>query len=85
MADSLEIVYETRDISKGISSKADLVNDKVSQGWNTMQQMNNQFNIISDTINIANTTVYELQSSMNTVNKLLEENLDCKPNQPFSP
>lgn len=73
MADSLEIVYETRDISKGISSKADLVNDKVSQGWNTMQQMNNQFNIISDTINIANTTVYELQSSMNTVNKLLEE------------
>jgi len=73
MADSLEIVYETRDISKGISNKADMVNDKVSQGWNTMQQMNDQFNIISDTITIANTTVYELQSSMNTVNKLLEE------------
>ncbi len=72
MTDSLEMVYETRDISKGISNKADIVNEKVSQGWDKMQQMNNQINIISDSITTANTTVFELQSSMKTVNSLLE-------------
>lgn len=72
MANSLEMVYETRDISKGISDKTEVVNEKVSRGWHRMQQMNDQFSIISDTIHIANTTVFELQSSMDTVTKLLE-------------
>ncbi len=72
MTDSLEIVYETRDISKGISNKADIVSEKVSEGWDRMQQMNNQINIISDSISTANTTVFELQASMDKVNNLLE-------------
>ncbi len=72
MTDSLKMVYETRDISKGISNKADIVSEKVSDGWDRMQQINNQINIISDSITTANTTVFELQSSMETVNNLLE-------------
>jgi len=72
MADSLEMVNETWDISKGISNRADVVSEKVSEGWDRMQQMNNQINIISDSISTANTTVSELQSSMETVNNLLQ-------------
>ena len=72
MTNSLEMVYETRDISKGISNKADVVSQKVSEGWDRMQQINNQINIINDSISTANTTVFELQSSMERVNKLLE-------------
>lgn len=72
MAASLEIVYDTRDISNGIANKTGIVNEMVSHGWDRIQQMKEQFKIIRDSVNIANTTVFELQSSMETVNSLLE-------------
>lgn len=72
MTDSLAMISETKSISQGISYKTDLINGKVKEGWDRMQQINNHINIISDSITTANTTVYELQSSMDTVNNLLE-------------
>lgn len=72
MVDSIAMVYETRDISKGISNKATLMSQKVREGLNKIEQMNNQINIISNSIATANTTVAELQTSMTKVNNLLE-------------
>ena len=72
MASSLEVVYETRDKSKEIVNKTDTVNQMFSLGWDKMQRVNNHFNIIDETINIADKTVFELQSSMDTVNNLLD-------------
>lgn len=72
MAESLEMVHETREISKGISDKAQLMSERVGKGWEKIEQMNNQISVISNSITIANTTVSDLQASMIKVNTLLE-------------
>ncbi|WP_265444354.1 methyl-accepting chemotaxis protein [Acetivibrio straminisolvens] len=72
MSESLEMVSETRKISEGISGKSRLMSERVREGWNKIEQMNNQIGIISNSITTANTTVSELQTSMTKVNTLLE-------------
>ncbi|QNU66056.1 chemotaxis protein [Ruminiclostridium herbifermentans] len=73
MVNSLEIVNETLDISKGVIDKTDEMNKAFSEGWSKIEQMDNQMNIIGSSITTANVTVSELQTSMKTVNSLLEE------------
>ena len=73
MVNSLEIVNETLDISKGVIDKTDEMNKAFSEGWSKIEHIDNQMNIIGSSITTANVTVSELQTSMKTVNSLLEE------------
>lgn len=73
MVNSLKIVNETLDISKGVIDKTDEMNRAFGEGWSKIEQMDNQINIIGSSITTANVTVSELQTSMKTVNNLLEQ------------
>ena len=72
MIGSLESVRETQRISKGISDKSGEMSEKVDSGWEKIEQVDNQINIITDAITTAVITVSELQSSIEQVNNLLE-------------
>jgi methyl-accepting chemotaxis protein len=73
MFNSLEIAKETLDISKGIISKTDELNQTFVEGWSQIEQMHDQMSIIGSSITTANSTVTELQSSMKTINDLLAD------------
>lgn len=73
MVNSLEIVQETLDISKGVINTADELNQKFGEGWNKIEQMDNQMGIIGSSIATANVTMAELQTSMTTINSLLQD------------
>ncbi len=72
MVNSMEIVTETLYISKGVIDKADELTQTFGEGWSKIEQMDNQMSIIGSSITTANITVNELQTSMKTVNNLLE-------------
>lgn len=73
MVNSLEIVKETLDISKGVITKTDELNQTFSEGWSKIEHMYNQMSIIGTSIITANSTVAELQTSMTTINHLLDD------------
>lgn len=73
MINSLEIVQETLDISKGVINKTDELNQTFDEGWSKIEQMDNQMDIIGSSITTANVTMTELQTSMATINSLLED------------
>jgi methyl-accepting chemotaxis protein len=73
MVNSLEIVQETLDISEGVISKTDELNQTFGEGWIKIEQMDNQMGIIGSSITTANVTMAELQASMTTINSLLED------------
>ncbi len=72
MAGSLESAQETRYITKSISENSDEMSKKVDSGWEKIELVDNQINIITDAIGTAAVNVYELQSGMERVNSLLE-------------
>jgi len=73
MVDSIQIVNETLEISNGVINKTDGFNQTLGEGLSKIGQMDNQMSIIGSSITTANVTVTELQTSMKTVNSLLED------------
>lgn len=72
MATSLGEVKETQSISKGIADKSSEMYEKVENGYEKIEQVNTQINIIMEAMKIAATTVTELQLSMEQVNTQLQ-------------
>lgn len=73
MVNSLEMVQETLDISKGVINKSDELNQTFNQGLSKIEQMDRQIDIIDASITTANVTMTELQTSIKTINSLLED------------
>lgn len=71
MSNSITMVRETQDISKGIADKSDKMAEKVDVSWNKIGQVGNQISIISSAIGTASLTVSELKESMEKVDRLL--------------
>ena len=72
MINSLESIKETQMISSNIANKSLDMKEKVNNGLNKINLMNNQMNTITDSIRVANGTVYDLQENMIKVNDSLE-------------
>jgi len=73
MVNSLEMVQDTLDISKGVINKTDELNKMFGEGWSKIEQMDNQMGIIGSSITTANVTMAELQTSMKKINSLVED------------
>lgn len=72
MAESLTNVQESQIISKNIAVNSGNMSVKVDNGWERIEKVDSQINIISEAISMAAVTVSELHSSMETVNELLQ-------------
>lgn len=72
MGKSLQQANQTIAISKGIVSKSDELNLKVRDGWNKIQTVTEHINTVSSAISTTAVTVSDLQTSLTTVNSLLE-------------
>ena len=72
MTSSLESVRESQAISRGIAIKSEEMSNKVSEGWNRIEQIDDQIGIINTAIITAAATVNDLQANMQMVNNLLE-------------
>lgn len=72
MMNSMKIAHETMEISKGVIDNTSQICERFDEGWNKIERIRDQMGIISSSINTANKTVAELQSSMQTVNNLLK-------------
>lgn len=72
MGKSLQKVNHTISISEGIVEKSDEMNEKVQDGWNKINQVTNHMETVNSAISTTAITVTELQTSLETVNTLLE-------------
>ncbi len=71
MTGSIEGANETQILTKSISEKSGEMSDKVADGWNKIEQVNDQIDIITEAIGSASLNVSDLQSSMERVNTFL--------------
>ncbi len=72
MTESIKAVNETKDISRATASMSLEMSRKVDLGWQQIEYVNDQMEIISNAIGTASYTVSELQISLDKVNNLLE-------------
>lgn len=72
MGKSLQKVNQTIAISQGIVSKSNQMNVQVQDGWNKINEVTEHINTVSTAIGTTSMTVADLQTSLETVNSLLE-------------
>ncbi len=72
MVGSLDNANETKVLTRNISEKSSETSEKVDDGWNKIEQVNGQMDIIKEAIGTASINVNDLRSSMERVNTLLE-------------
>ncbi|MFD1849598.1 methyl-accepting chemotaxis protein [Oceanobacillus bengalensis] len=71
MGDSVERANKTITISKGIVEKSDAMNEKVQEGFEKINQVTDYMSTVNTAISTTSVTVNDLQSSLETVNSLL--------------
>jgi methyl-accepting chemotaxis protein len=71
MSQSLQVVNQTIDISKGIVTKSDHMSKKVENGWNRINEVSRHMDTVNSAIGTATTTVSELKYSLEEINTLL--------------
>ncbi|WP_053217242.1 methyl-accepting chemotaxis protein [Virgibacillus senegalensis] len=72
MGSSLEKTNQTIAISQQIADQSDVMNNKVQDGWDKIQRVTEHFTTVNSAIGTTAVTVSDLQSSLETVNSLLE-------------
>ncbi len=72
MGNSLQRTNQTVTISQGIVEKSDQMNQRVQDGWDKINQASTHISTVNDAIGTTTVTVSDLQSSLETVNSLLE-------------
>lgn len=69
---SSEKANRTIEISRELKEKSEQMNDKVHDGWNKIQLVNNHFMTVHSAIGITAQTVTGLRNSLDKVNRLLD-------------
>jgi methyl-accepting chemotaxis protein len=72
MGSILNIVHDSNDTFKNISDNSLLMLDQVDTGYDRVNMINNQINIITHAIGASVTTVTDLIANMEKINSLLE-------------
>ncbi|WP_153464454.1 methyl-accepting chemotaxis protein [Sediminibacillus terrae] len=72
MGSSLQKTNQTIAISQQIADQSGVMNDKVQDGWDKINQVTEHFTTVNAAIGTTTVTVSDLQSSLETVNSLLE-------------
>jgi methyl-accepting chemotaxis protein len=71
MTESLQVVNQTIEISRGIVDKSDHMSQKVEDGWRKMNEVSGRMHAANTAIASTATTVIDLKVSLDTINSLL--------------
>ncbi|MEI3597817.1 MULTISPECIES: methyl-accepting chemotaxis protein [unclassified Oceanobacillus] len=72
MGDSVERANRSISISRDIVNKSEAMNENVQEGWQKISQLNNHMSTVNTAISTTAVTVNDLQTSLETVNSLLQ-------------
>lgn len=72
MGDSVKRANRSLSITQDIVEKSDIMNKSVQEGWEKINQLDNHMSTVNSSITTTATTVNDLQTSLETVNSLLQ-------------